>query len=65
MSAKYILFKAKLKGEVAFLKGTRTDLSSKLSLTNEGNFNHYNSVYHTLSTSPVEIGNTLAAFKKK
>ena len=46
------------------MEGARIDLSSKLSLTNGGNVNHYKSVHHPLSASPVEIGNTLAAFKK-
>ena len=39
------------------------DLASKLSLTYEGNVNHFQSIYHPLSSLSVAMGNTLAAFK--
>ena len=63
MSAKYILFLAKLKGEGRpFLEGASIYLSSKLSLSCGDNVKHCKSVHHPLSTLPVGIGNTLAAF---
>ena len=46
-----------------FLEGASLDLSSELSLTYEGNVNHYKSVHHPLSTLLVGIGNTLEVFK--
>ena len=64
MSAKYILYLAKRKGEGRpFLKRTSIDLSSKLSLKYWGIVNLYKSVHHPLSTLSVGIGNTLAALK--
>ena len=64
MSAKYIVFLAKPKGEGRpLLEEASTDLPSKLSLTYEGNVNHYKSNHHPLSTLPVRIGSTLAVFK--
>ena len=64
MSAKYILFLAKLKGEKRpFLEGASIDLSSKVSLTYGGNVNHYKGVHHPFSTLPVGIGNTMVDFK--
>ena len=46
-----------------FLEWTSIDLSSKLSITCKGNVKYYKSVYHPISTVPVEIGNTVAIFK--
>ena len=64
MSAKYIPLRAKLKGVGRpFLEGQSIDLSSKLSLRYGGNVNHYKIVCYLLSTLPLGIGNTLAAFK--
>ena len=45
----------------AFLNWKSIDLSSKLSLTCEGNINYYKSFYHPLPTH--EKGNILAIFK--
>ena len=45
-----------------FLEWTSLDLSSKLSLTCEGNVNYYKSVHHPIPTLPVRIGKTLAIF---
>ena len=46
---KYILFLAKLKGEgKPFLEWKIKDLSYELSLTYEGNVNHYKSVHHPI-----------------
>ena len=39
------------------------DLSSKLSLTNEGNVMYYKSVHHPISNQPTGIEKTLAIFK--
>ena len=47
----------------AFLEWTSIDLSSKLSLTCEGNLNYYKDVYHLIPTLPVGIVNTLVVFK--
>ena len=43
----------------AFLEWTSIDLSSKLSLTCEGNVSYYKSVHHPISTLPVGIGNIM------
>ena len=42
----------------AFLKWTSRDLSSKLSLTYEGNLNYYKSVHHPIPTLPVNRGHS-------
>ena len=62
---KSILFLAKLRGEKSFLEGASIDLSSKLSLTCEGNVNHREGVHDPLSTLPVGIENTLVIFLNK
>ena len=49
---------------MVFLELTRIDLSSKLSLTCEGNVNYYKSIHHPIPTQPMGIGNTLAIFKR-
>ena len=49
--------------EKDFLKWTSMDLSSKLSLTYEGNVIYYKSVHHPAPTLPVGTGNTQAIFK--
>ena len=46
-----------------FVELTTIDLSSKLSLTCEGNVNYYKSVHHAIPTQPMGIRNTLAIFK--
>ena len=47
----------------AFLKWTNIDLSFELSLTCEGNFDYYKSVYHLILTLAVGMGNTMVIFK--
>ena len=60
---KYVFLLAKLnREERPVLKGKIIYLSSKL-LTYGGKVNHLKSVDHPLSTLPVGIGNTMAAFK--
>ena len=49
--------------EKDFLKWISIDLSSKLSLTYEGNVIYYKSVHHPTPTVPVGTGNTQAIFK--
>ena len=64
MSAqKYSLLGQTERRKKAFLEGTSIDLSSKLSLTYEGNVNYYKRVHHPLSTLPVGIGNTQIVLK--
>ena len=49
--------------EKAFLKWTSIDLSTKLSLTYEGNVNYNKTVHHPIPTLRVGTENTLAILK--
>ena len=51
--------------ERRFFDGPRMDLSYELAFTFGGNVNHWQSVHQRLSALSVEIGKTLAVFKKK
>ena len=64
MSAKVCFVPGQTEGSTeTLLELTTIDLSSKLSLTCEGNVNYYKSVHHAIPTQPMGIRNTLAIFK--
>ena len=57
-------FPSKFRGK-AFLKWTRVDLFSKLSVTYGGNVNYYKSVHHLIPTLPVGTGNRTLKIRKR